>query len=174
MSDSESGSGSEPGSGSDDLGLGYTPEVREVSAPREEARRLSSELYDLLRVKGKTSAPGPGVDVCGDLDPETFYVIRHLWSLYGLPAGDLEAGWQGLREDLPRHGWEIVHEGRESTVAQSPFLMADSTRKKFTLKATLLIPTARDAERSGAEPGIMFHLVSACFRVPDGTTVDEY
>ncbi|MEU1670339.1 hypothetical protein ABZ547_43465 [Streptomyces sparsogenes] len=161
-------------SDADDPGLGYTPEVREVSASREEARALSSELYDLLRVKGKTTAPGPGVDVCGELDPETFYVVRHLWSVYGVPVGDLEAAWRGLTEDLPRHGWEIVHEGREPSVAASPYVMADSLRKKFTLKATLLIPTERDAERSGAEPGIMFHLVSACFRVPEGTTVDEY
>ncbi|MCP9205709.1 hypothetical protein [Streptomyces cucumeris] len=146
------------------------PEVREVSAPRREAGRLSSELYDLLRVKGRTTAPGPGVGPCGDLDPDTFYVIRHPWSVYGVPADELRTAWEGLREDLPRHGWTIVTEGREETVAAAPYLIADCARAPFTLKATLLIPTARDTGR-GAEPGIGFTLVSACFRVPEGGTV---
>ncbi|MGW7520813.1 hypothetical protein ACWGJ2_35055 [Streptomyces sp. NPDC054796] len=169
---------------------GPAPRVREIEGPREEARKLSSQLYELLRVKGRASEGGPGVSPCEGRDTETFYRIVHPWSLSAKSPDELKTAMAGLKEDLPRHGWKIVEEGRSSNANRTPYFMADSTRKRFTLKVTLEGRTeaapSPSPSQSGAgepeggvpsgdtEPLLSFHLVSDCYQVPEGEKVDTY
>lgn len=156
---------------SDAEDLGYTPQVRKTERPLAEAQDLSSRLYDLLRLKGKTTPSGPILDMCGDLDADTYYKVRHSWSVYGRSDASLTRAWERLKTELPEHGWKITDRGTESDKAKTPFMMADSREKKFTVRVTLeLVPEDREPAK-GEESGIMFSLVSACFRVPEGTEV---
>ncbi|MBR7673596.1 hypothetical protein [Streptomyces daliensis] len=165
---------------------GPAPRVREIEGPREEARKLSSQLYELLRVKGRASEGGPGVIRCEGRNAETFYRIAHPWSLSAKSPDELKTAMAGLKEDLPRHGWKIVEEGRSSNANRTPYFMADSTRKRFTLKVTLEGRTEAAPSPSGegepeggvpsgdTEPLLSFHLVSDCYQVPEGEKVDTY
>ncbi len=149
------------------------PDTREISVARDEAQGVSKEIFSVIGLRGKTSKPGPGVAVCGDKNPDTYYAIHHPWSLTGVPVSDMKKAMERLREGLPAKGWTITSYGPDSSPSKSLELTADSTKKKFSVSIRLLDRTGR------AEPGaptalIYVDLASACFQVPKGKTVDEY
>lgn len=43
----------------------------------DEAKKVSSELYDLIDIKGKTSKTGAGVTECAGKDREKYFQIFH-------------------------------------------------------------------------------------------------
>lgn len=64
--------------------------------------------------------------------------------------------------------------GSDPRVADSlktPYLMADSSEKKFTVKVSLEVMPKGYTLAEGEEPGVIFSLIAACFRVPEGKTV---
>ncbi|ADI13105.1 hypothetical protein SBI_09987 [Streptomyces bingchenggensis BCW-1] len=65
---------------------------------------VSSGLYDLIGVKGKTSDSRATVTECSGKDPDKYFRILHPWSFTPASSSDLEAAMQRLREALPRHG----------------------------------------------------------------------
>ncbi|MCF6521769.1 hypothetical protein [Streptomyces sp. JJ36] len=150
--------------------LGYTPERREIGAARSDAKQLSSQLLDILNLDGKVTEPGPGVSLCEGRDTDKFFKIRHPWSVYDVPVEDMERAMEKLREALPERGWEVTSYGPDESRAKSLTLFADSTEKKFTAQVKLLDRRGRSDHPSG----ITVTLVSACFQVPEGQTVDEY
>lgn len=156
-------------------GLGYTPETRDVSSVRDEARELSTQLRNLMGLKGKVTKPGPGVDLCGDQDPDNLYVIRHPWSLYGAPVEDMKKAMERLSLELPRHNWKIVRFGPDSSPSKSLELIANSTKGKFSVDITLFDQRndTGDAPSASKVSLINVELVSACFRTPHGKTVNQ-
>lgn len=155
--------------------LGYTPETRDVSSVKNEAQELSSQLHHLMALDGKMMNTGPGVDLCGDEDPDHLYVIRHPWSVYGVPVEDMKRAMGQLKAELPRHNWKIVKFGPDSSPSKSLEIVADSTKGKFSVNITLYDRRKRsgDAPSASKVSIIAVELASACFRVPHGKTVDQ-
>lgn len=154
----------------------HTLDVRDVDDSRNVAKELSSQILDAIDLKGKTSEPGPGVSPCEE-DPKHQYQIRHPWSLWGLPEQDMERSMERLKDELPKHGWKVASYGRDKSVAKNLELIAESTKFKFSVNITFMDKrrsSKETAARSGKTSGIMVDLVSACFRVPDGKSVDQY
>ncbi|MBW1602537.1 hypothetical protein JJV70_10540 [Streptomyces sp. JJ66] len=153
---------------------GYEPLVREVESVREGARKVSSELLDIIALQGKVSEPGPGVGLCGERDPDTFYTISHPWSLTEVPVPQMEQAMQRLYEELPKRGWEIISYGPAESEARSLTLIADYNEgdKRFSVNAQL-----RDSRNKGANANasrILVTVVSACYQVPEGQVVEGY
>ncbi|MFF4602706.1 hypothetical protein ACFY12_08130 [Streptomyces sp. NPDC001339] len=150
----------------------YTPEVRQISEARKEAKDISSNLFDAIGLQGRISQPGPGVSQCGDKGPAKFYTIHHPWSLSGVSVEDMKQAMARLKENLPKNDWKIVSYGPDKSPSKSLELIADSTKRKFSVNIRLLDRTQRAS--SNAPSMIYVDLTSACFQVPEGKTVDEY
>ncbi|MEU1806217.1 hypothetical protein [Streptomyces sp. NPDC019937] len=153
--------------------LGYTPKTRSVSQAREQARSLSSEIFDVIGLNGETSKPGPGVSQCADKDSDKFYKIHHPWSLSGVPIEDLKKGMTRLKEDLPKKGWKIVNYGPNNSPAKNIEMTADSTKQPFSVNIELFDNSKKPAGEK-RKSLIYVDLVSACFQVPSGEKVNEY
>jgi hypothetical protein len=147
----------------EDNELDYTPTVKSVDDGRAETRDVSSRILDLAGIQGEVSEPGPGVSTC-DADPdmeENLYIIRHPWSIYGLPAEKLEEGMSNLRRELPRRGWEILEEGELNNTARSPRILFENRDVEYAANVVL---RGKDTN----EPMLEVTVVSACFRTPEG------
>ncbi|MEU4349417.1 hypothetical protein [Streptomyces sp. NPDC023838] len=152
-------------------GLSYKPTTLAVPEARAKAKRLSSQLFDLMAIKdAKTTQPGPGVGR-SESDPDHLYQIRHPWSLYDVPVSELQAGFQRLKDRMPGNGWKINKYGPNGTAAGTLELNADSTtEQRFTVLVELW-----DKPAAGKKPLILVNVVSAFFRAPEGTDLDgEY
>ncbi|MEI5033531.1 hypothetical protein RB201_14075 [Streptomyces sp. S1A(2023)] len=57
----------------------------------DQAEKVSSEIYDLIGIKGKASDTGPGVSECSGKDPDKYFQIFHPWSF--TPASADPARW---------------------------------------------------------------------------------
>ncbi|MGW2327143.1 hypothetical protein ACWC5C_15395 [Streptomyces sp. NPDC001700] len=153
--------------------LGYTPKKRSVPQAREQARTLSSEIFDVIGLNGETSKPGPGVSQCTDKDSDKFYKIHHPWSLSGIPIEDLKKGMTRLKEDLPKKGWKVVKYGPNNSKAKNIDLTADSKKQPFSVNIELFDKSDKPGE--GRNNSLIYvDLVSACFQVPEGEKMDEY
>ncbi|MFF2061341.1 hypothetical protein ACFVWZ_05970 [Streptomyces sp. NPDC058200] len=147
-------------------GLDYKPEVRAVAPAKEEVNKISSSLIDWMSIKGKVSGPGAGVSVCEAVDPDlkTHYTIYHPWSIYDLNKGTFAEAMQSLREQLPKHGWDITKDGETKSRAKNPEIVAVNPTSHHTVQ----IEWAR--ERSGdLKELISISITSRCYRAPEGT-----
>ncbi|MEC4017134.1 hypothetical protein [Streptomyces sp. H27-D2] len=163
-------------------GLDYTPEVRDVESVRTDTKKASSEIFDIIDLKGAVTKTGVALSSCGELDSEHYFKISHPWSVYDVPVGDMKKAMERLKRELPKNGWKIARYAPDSSPSRSLELVADSTKKKFSVSVTLY--DAAKASESTAEPrtpsakkisGIMVRVVSACYKVPKGkTTNDEF
>ncbi|MFI9311541.1 hypothetical protein [Streptomyces triculaminicus] len=135
--------------------------VMAVGQARGKTKEVSSQIYDMIGVReGKVTPAGPGVSECRE-DPKRMYSMRHTWSVYDVPMGELSRGFETLKQRLPSHGWKILKDGPNDSPAKTPELIADSTKEQFTANIALIGP-------GSGKPGIMVTLVSACFRLPEG------
>ncbi|MFF8789984.1 hypothetical protein [Streptomyces sp. NPDC015125] len=157
-------SGSEPDS---------VPDARNISEVRGEAREISSVVLDVIDLKGQVSKPGPGVLSCADKDSDKSYAIHHPWSLTGVPVEGMKKAMERLRNNLPGKGWRIASYGPDVSPSKSIELVADSTKKKFSIRIRLLDRTKR-ADPGSLKALISVDLTSACFQVSKGKAVDEY
>ncbi|MFJ5678604.1 hypothetical protein [Streptomyces sp. NPDC093097] len=149
------------------------PKIRDISAAKEETERISSEILSVINLQGKTNQPGPGVAVCGEKDPGKFYSIHHPWSLVDVPVEDMKKAMERLNENLPKKGWSITSYGPDTSPSKTLELTADSPDKKFAVSIRLLDRTKRP--KPGSPNALIYvDLVSECFQVPAGKTVDEY
>ena len=153
--------------------LGYTPDVREISQAKTEARGISSELYDIIGLQGKVTGTGPGVALCDGKDYGKYYVIHHPWGLTDLPIEELRKGMDRLKKGMPNSGWKIVKYGPDTSPSKSLEIIADSTKAKFSVNIRLFDESKR-TEPDAPKSMIVVDLVSACFQVPKGKRVDEY
>ncbi|NUV80673.1 hypothetical protein G6W52_12240 [Streptomyces sp. CAI-155] len=145
-----------------------TRSVDEVDA---ETKQISSQILDIIAVKGVTSKSGPGVSTCDGAERGKLFLMRHPWSLTGASDAELAKAMNRLKEDLPKHGWKIVGYGPNSSKAKSLELTADHIEKKFAVKVELW---EKNSGGDSNEPTLLVNVVSACYQVPEGQRVDGY
>ncbi|OKH92078.1 hypothetical protein AB852_26890 [Streptomyces uncialis] len=159
------------GCGMDDSGKTDAPVPSAGTSGVEDAtrdtRKVSSDLLDLIGVKGKVTEPGPRVGECGDgQDRETHFQMRHPWSLTPASGKQLDGVMERLRERLPEQGWKIVQYERDTSRNKNLNLTADHDERKFSVNVVHL---ARNEP-----PALSVTVVSGCYRVPDGEKVDRF
>ncbi|MFC8725064.1 hypothetical protein [Streptomyces bacillaris] len=145
-----------------------TRSVDEVDA---ETKQISSQILDIIAVKGVTSKSGPGVSTCDGAERGKLFLMRHPWSLTGASDAELAKAMTRLKEDLPKHGWKIVGYGPNSSKAKSLELTADHIEKKFAVKVELW---EKNSGGDSNEPTLLVNVVSACYQVPEGEKIDRY
>lgn len=140
-----------------------------VEQARTKANHLSSQILDMIGIKeGKVTEGGAGVSLC-DQDPNHLYRMRHPWSIYEVAPDELEAGFQRLRESLPKNGWKVVAYGRDTSADKNLELTADSEKEPFSVNASLHITGSSGTQ----QPMIQVRVVSGCFRAPKGTDLSK-
>ncbi|HET6860010.1 MAG TPA: hypothetical protein VFH94_23315 [Streptomyces sp.] len=135
-------------------------------AAADEAEKISSELYDLIGIKGKLSKTGAGVTECGDKDPEKFFKTFHPSSLVPASVDQLDGVMERLKKELPEHGWKVVEYGVDNSKNKNLNLTADNDAKKFSVKIV--------RQLEGKTPSLSLMVVSGCYQVPDGEKVERF
>lgn len=132
----------------------------------DEAQKVSSEIYDLIGIKGKASETQPGVSACPGKDPEKYFQIFHPWSFYPASADQLGGVMERLRAELPKHGWKVVDYGPDTSKNKNLNLTADNDRKKYS------VSVVHHAKNN--PPKLSLMVVSGCYQVPDGQKVEQF
>ncbi|MEV0775083.1 hypothetical protein ACIBLA_17730 [Streptomyces sp. NPDC050433] len=149
-----------PEAGSGDIPSAGTSSTADAA---DRAEQVSSELYDLIGIKGKASEAGPGVSECGDKDPEKYFQIFHAWTFTPASADLLDGVMERLRAELPKHGWKVVKYGPDTSKNKNLSLTADNDEKKHSVKIGHF---AKDES-----PNLNLMVASGCYQVPDGEKV---
>ncbi|MET9433416.1 hypothetical protein [Streptomyces sp. NPDC006551] len=145
--------------------------TREQDEVNTEIKKVSSELYDLIGVKGTASKTGAGVQSCAGKDREKFYTMFHPWSLVAQTDDELAQAMERLKEELPKHGWKIVKYGQDSSASKNLELTADNDERKFGVHISFW------RKNSGGDknpPSLVVNVISGCYQVPEGQTVEHY
>lgn len=148
---------------SDGVPLAGTATSRDAADTME---KVSSEIYDLLGVKGKASDNLPGVTDCSDKDTKKYFRIFHPWSFTPASASDLDRAMERLKGELPKRGWKIVGYGPNTSKNKNIVLTAENDKKKVSVKVTNMA--------KGDPPTLSLTLVSGCYQVPDGKEVERF
>ncbi|WP_308250975.1 hypothetical protein [Streptomyces anulatus] len=146
-----------------------SPPSAGISTSRQAAqsvKKVSSELYDLIGIKGEASNSGAGVSDCGGKDPEKYFSVFHPWSFTPASPEELSSVMENLKEKLPKHGWKVVEYGPDSSKNKNVRLTADNEAKKHSVKIW------HYAKRN--PPKLSLMVVSGCYQVPDGEKVDRF
>ncbi|MEU2441388.1 hypothetical protein ACFY9A_30765 [Streptomyces rubradiris] len=148
--------------------VGKKADVRDERAVKQSVERASSEILDILAVKGEVTQSGAVATPCTSYPEEDeVHRMRHPWSVYGVPGDDLEKAMDRLRAQLPAKGWKIVKDGPDKSRAKLPQIVANSSDGRLSADLRLWREPA-DSKRSSM---IEVTVVSDCFRSkPDGTT----
>ncbi|MFS4095085.1 hypothetical protein [Streptomyces sp. AF1A] len=142
----------------------------DVDKARDKAKAVSSSLYEMIEMRtAKVTEPGPNIATC-DEDPERLYKIAHPWSVYGVSEAELKAGFQRLREELLKEGWEIVEYGPSNSKAKSLALTANSKKDRFSVHAVLMVSTPTNPQEK--DPLLSVNVVSGCWQAPSGTDLN--
>ncbi|AYG82242.1 hypothetical protein DWB77_04412 [Streptomyces hundungensis] len=130
--------------------------------------RVSSALYDLIGVKGKASETQPGVTECSGKDRDKYFTIFHPWNITPTKttAAELDAVMERLKKELPKHGWEIVEYGRDTSKSKNLSLTADNDEQKVSVK---LASYAKDTP-----PSLGLMVVSGCYQIPEGKKIERF
>lgn len=140
--------------------------TRTSSEAADETESVSSEIYDLLGIRGKASETRPGVMECGGRDRESSFRIFHPWSFYPASPGELGGVMGRLRKELPEHGWKVVEFGPDTSKNKNLNLTADHDAKKFGVN---IVYYAKDKR-----PHLGVHVVSGCYQIPDGEEIERF
>ncbi|MFC7305149.1 hypothetical protein ACFQVC_13070 [Streptomyces monticola] len=139
------------------------PSTKKYEDAIDEATRLSSEVLDIINLRGKVTKPGPGPLPCDDTEDD-HYRIDHPWSVYGVPVADMEKSMERLKKDLPKHSWDIRSYGPDASKAKSLELTAEHKERGFSLIITL-----QDRRDRSKNPSLIeVNLQSPCYKRPDG------
>ncbi|MEU8472419.1 hypothetical protein AB0F30_31785 [Streptomyces sp. NPDC029006] len=136
------------------------------SAAADEVERVSSDIHDLIGLRGKTSDSRATVTECSGKDPDTYFRILHPWSFSPASSGDLETAMRRLKEALPEHGWKIVEYGPDTSKNKNLSLTADNDVKKVSVH---VVQMAKDKP-----PMLSVDVISGCYQVPDGQKVEHF
>ncbi|MFJ7071081.1 hypothetical protein [Streptomyces sp. NPDC101115] len=132
----------------------------------DQAEKISSELYDLIGLRGSATEPGPGVSECAGKDPEKFFTVFHAWTFTPASPDQLEGVMERLKAEMPKHGWKIVAYGPDSSKNRNLTITADNDAKRYSVK---IAHFAKDAK-----PNLNLFLTSGCYQVPDGEKVERF
>ncbi|MFJ9028212.1 hypothetical protein ACIRQP_06740 [Streptomyces sp. NPDC102274] len=130
------------------------------------AKKVSSEIYDLIGIKGKASNTGAGVSECSGKDPEKYFQIFHPWSFVPESADQLSGVMERLKEELPKHGWKVVEYGPDTSKNKNLSLTADNDKKKYSVS---VVHRAKNNP-----PKLSLMVVSGCYQVPEGQKVERF
>jgi len=135
--------------------------VRDGDTVKAEVAKASSQILEILALKGKVTDTGAMTTRCTDYDSdEEVYRARHPWSVYQVPFADLEKAMSRLRDELPKKGWKVVKDGVDDSPAKSPQIVAESNGQEFAVDVRLL-----DERKYGDDPSLIEVTVeSACYR----------
>ncbi len=136
-----------------------------------ETKKMSSQILDMMAVQGKSSQGGPGVMSCSGKDRDKFFIMKHPWSLTGTSDDELAQAMARLKEELPKHGWKIVKYGPDTSPSKNLELTADHDEKKFGLNVSFW---KKDSGGDKNPPALVVNVVSGCYEVPEGKTVEHY
>ncbi|MFJ9582117.1 hypothetical protein ACIRQF_37740 [Streptomyces sp. NPDC101191] len=136
--------------------------ISTTSQATDATEKVSSELFDLIGLKGKATEPGPGVLECAGKDPEKFFTTFHSWT-FTPASGRLDGVMERLKEELPKHGWKVVDFGPDTSKNKNLRITADNDAKKHSVKIT------HWAKENPPQLNMM--VVSGCYQVPDGEKV---
>jgi len=139
---------------------GKPPTVKSVEDARTEASEVSSSILDATGIRGQVTEPGPGVSSCDDSERDRLYLMRHPWSIYGVPRETLDEGMDRLRRELPKQGWEILEDGEADNPNRTPIILFENRDLEYAAHVSI--------EGGQDEPLLHVSLVSACFRTPVG------
>ncbi|MFF7254719.1 hypothetical protein [Streptomyces microflavus] len=145
--------------------------TRSVDDVDAETKQISSQILDIMAVKGTMSKSGPGVSTCEGAERGKLFLMRHPWSLTGPSDAELMKAMTRLKEGLPKHGWKVVGYGPNSSKAKSLELTADHVEKKFAVKVEFW---EKNSGGDTNDPTLLVNVVSACYQVPEGEKVDRY
>jgi hypothetical protein len=132
----------------------------------DEIEGVSSGIYDLIGVKGKTSESRATVTECAGKDPDKYFRILHPWSFTPASSADLETAMRQLKAALPKHGWKIVEYGPDTSKNKNVRLTADNDAQKAGVH---IVQMAKDNP-----PMLSVDVVSGCYQVPDGQEVEHF
>lgn len=128
--------------------------------------KVSSSIYDLIGVRGKTSDSRPGVTDCSGKDAKTYFRIFHPWSFYPASESDLDVAMERLKMELPKRGWKIVEYGPDTSRNKNVNLTADNDEKKVGVN---IVQMAKNDP-----PKLSLTVVSGCYKVPDGEELKRF
>ncbi|MES9511590.1 hypothetical protein ABWJ92_35200 [Streptomyces sp. NPDC000609] len=131
-----------------------------------EAKKASSEIYDLIGIKGKASKTGAGVTECAGKDREKYFQIFHPWSFTPASANQLDGVMERLKKELPKHGWKVVDYGPDTSKNKNITLTADNDARKHSVKIVEMAKTD--------PPSLSLMVVSGCYQVPDGEKIQRF
>ncbi|MFF8034549.1 hypothetical protein [Streptomyces sp. NPDC016626] len=154
------GTSQEPRAGLPDAGTATTEEA--VAAVKE----VSSELYRFAGVPGKASEPGPGVKECEGKDPDTYFTVYHPWNFAPTKPGDIDVAMENLKKRLNGGGWVTKRLYRDNSPNKALNLVADNDARKVSV---WIVQYSEDAA-----PSLGINVMSGCYRVPAGETVDHF
>ncbi|MET9773001.1 hypothetical protein ABZ023_01890 [Streptomyces sp. NPDC006367] len=132
----------------------------------QETQKVSSELYDLISVKGKASDSSPGVLSCGGKDREKYFRIFHPWSFYPASSSELDDALEQLHANLPKHGWKVVEYGPDTSMNKNISLTADNDEKKHSVNVS--------HRAKNNPPKLAFFVISGCYQIPDGEEIQRF
>ncbi|MEU8541574.1 hypothetical protein AB0C52_16580 [Streptomyces sp. NPDC048717] len=129
-------------------------------------KKTSSRLYEFTGVPGKASEPGPGVKECEGRDPKTYFQVYHPWNFKPESGADDDVAMANLKEKLSEGGWTVKDSYRDNSANKNLNLVADNDAEKLSVWIV--------AYSKRATPSIGITVTSACYRVPEGQTVDHF
>jgi hypothetical protein len=132
----------------------------------DKIKKASSEIYDLIGVKGKASDSGPGVTECAGKDREKYFRVFHSWSFYPTSPGQLDEAMERLKGELPRNGWKIVEYGPDTSKNKNLSLTADNDERKTSVNVS--------QRAKNDPPKLSLMLVSGCYEIPDGQEIEHF
>ncbi|MFE9368215.1 hypothetical protein ACFYM2_00290 [Streptomyces sp. NPDC006711] len=142
--------------------------ISTTSDAADAMERVSSELYDLIGLKGRASSTQPGVMECEGKDRDTYFTIFHPWNITPAKAtaAELDGVMERLKSELPKHGWKVVEYERDTSKNRNLSLTADNDEKKVSVN---LASYTKDNP-----PALGLMVVSGCYRIPDGKKIERF
>ncbi|MCP9945098.1 hypothetical protein LUX12_10385 [Streptomyces somaliensis] len=135
-------------------------------AAADEIKKLSSEIYDLVGVKGEASDANPGVMDCAGRDREKYFRVFHSWSFYPASPGQLDEAMERLKAELPKNGWKISEYGPDTSKNRNLSLTADNDAKKTSVNVS--------QRAKNDPPKLSLMLVSGCYEIPAGQEIERF
>lgn len=129
-------------------------------------KNVSSQIHDFAGVPGKASEPGPGVGECQDRDPDTYFQVYHPWNFMPSSGADNETAMANFKEKLSGGGWVLKDSYIDNSPNKNLNLVADNDSKNVSVWIV--------GYSKRATPSIGIEVVSACYQIPEGQTVDHY
>ncbi|WP_329404844.1 hypothetical protein [Streptomyces melanogenes] len=128
-------------------------------------KAVSSQIFDFAGVPAKASEPGPGVSACGDKDPEKYFQVYHPWNFQPNSGADTAVAMKHLKEKLNTGGWVLKDEYYDNSPNKNLNLVADNDAKKMSVS---IVEYGKNDH-----PSLGINVISGCYQVPDGKTINH-